>query len=353
MNYLIIFIVSFVISILATKLIKNYGIKNKIALAQPRTRDVHKKPVSRIGGVAVFISFWLVVLGVLIIKPGSFTFIKEQIAGIDKNLLGLFMTSLLWLVVGLYDDIRGTKAWVKLLTQIICGVLIVSFGIKIWWISNPFGGLNIVLGGWTYLLVPVWIVLLMNVINWFDGIDGLAPSISIITLVVLFLLAIDPAVNQSATALLCVILAGVLVGFLPSNWNPAKIFLGDSGSGFLGLMLATFAIISGAKLATAFLVLGIPILDALIVIFGRVKHKKSIFSADKSHLHHRFLQAGFSVKQTVIFLSIISLLFGIIALKSQTQEKFQAILWLVVLMGIILLSLSLIKKYKKINERKK
>lgn len=347
MNYLIVFIVSLVVSLLATKLVKDYAIKNKIAIAKPRERDVHKKPIPRIGGVAVFISFWLIVIGIIIINPSSLIFINDKIAGIDKNLFGLFLASLIWFLVGYIDDTKGLKPWIKLFAQVVCGVLIVSFGIKIWWLSNPLGGLDITLGGWTYLLVPIWIVLLMNVINWFDGVDGLAPSISIITLVVLFLLAIDPGVNQPATALLCVILAGVLTGFIPYNWNPAKIFLGDTGSGFLGLMLGTFAIISGAKLATAFLVLGIPIIDALIVIFTRLKHKKSIFSADKSHLHHRFLEAGFGVKQTVIFLSIISIFFGAIALKSQTQEKFQAILWLVAIMGIIILSLTLIKKYKK------
>ncbi len=352
MNYIIVFTVSLFVSLLVTKLVKDYAIKNKVALAIPRTRDVHKKPISRIGGVAIFISFWIIVIGILILNLDNLHFIENKIVGIDKNLFGLFVASLIWFIAGIIDDTRGLKPWIKLLVQLLCGILIVSFGIQIWWLSNPLGGLDITLGGWTYVIVPLWILLLMNVINWFDGVDGLAPSVSIITLVVLFLLAIDPGVNQPATALLCVILAGVVTGFIPSNWNPAKIFLGDTGSGFLGLMLATFAIISGAKLATAFLVLGIPIMDALIVIFGRIKHKKSVFSADKSHLHHRFLEAGFSVKQTVIFLSVVSILFGIIALRSQTEGKFQAILWLVALMGIILLALSFIKKRKMKNEQR-
>lgn len=347
MNYLIVFIISLIVSLVATKLVKDYAIKNKIALAIPRERDVHKKPIPRIGGLAIFISFWLTVIGIVLIKPEYLHFSGENILGVDKNLLGLFFASFVWLVAGIIDDTRGLKPWIKLIIQFVCGILIVGFGIKIWWISNPLGGLDIILGNWTYVIVPLWVVLLMNVINWFDGVDGLSPSISIVTLIVLFLLAIDPSVNQPATGILCIVLAGVLGGFIPSNWNPAKIFLGDTGSGFLGLMLATFAIISGAKLATAFLVLGIPIIDALIVIFGRVKNKKSIFSADKSHLHHRFLQAGFSVKQTVIFLSLISIMFGVIALKSQTEEKFQAFLWLIVLVVIIITTLSLIAKRKE------
>lgn len=350
MNYLIVFIISLIVSLIATKLVRDYAVKHKFALAKVRERDVHKKPIPRVGGIAVFASFWIVVLGLVILNSNSISFVKETILGIDKNLFGLFLASALWLIVGIYDDTKGLKPWLKLLTQIICGVLIVAFGVKIWWVSNPLGGLDIVLGAWTYILVPIWIVLLMNVLNWFDGVDGLTPSVSVVTLVVLFLLAIDPSVNQPATAMLCVVLAGVMAGFIPSNWNPAKIFLGDTGSGFLGLMLATFAIISGAKLATAFLVLGIPIIDALIVIFERIRHKKSIFSADKSHLHHRFLAAGFSPKQTTITLAIISALFGIVALRSQTAGKFQAILWLVGLMAIILIGLSFVKKKRSKNE---
>lgn len=349
LNYILIFIFSFCVSLGLTYLIRGYAIKNNIAMTKPRERDMHKNPIPRLGGVAIFIAFWLTVSVILVIDPGLLTFVQEKVIGIDKNLLGLIIASIIWLAIGLFDDIKGLKPWIKLIAQLVCGIVIVIFGIKIWWVSNPAGGLNIVLNNWTYLLVPVWIVLLMNVTNWLDGIDGLSSSISFVTLIVLFLLAIDPSVNQAATALLCLILAGSVLGFLPLNWNPAKIFLGDTGSGFIGLMIATFAIISGAKLATAFLVLGIPILDAIIVIIARYKGGKSIFAADTSHLHHKFLQAGFSVKQTVITLSIISIIFGIIALRSQTQGKITAILWLVVVMGIILISLSIIKK---IRERK-
>lgn len=347
MFYLIIFSISFCLSLLLTFLVRKFAVKNNIAMAIPRARDVHKNPVPRLGGVAIFITFWLTVIGVMIVSPGMLFFVQEKIIGIDKNLLGLIIASLIWFIVGLIDDTRGLSPWIKLIAQLICGIIIVTFGVKIWWVSNPVGGLNIVLNSWTYILVPVWIVLLMNVTNWLDGIDGLSSSISFITLIVLFLLAIDPAVNQMATATLCIILAGAVLGFIPANWNPAKIFLGDTGSGFIGLMIATFAIISGAKLATAFLVLGIPILDAIIVIVGRLRGGKSIFAADTSHLHHKFLQAGFSAKQTVIVLSIISAIFGVIALRTQTQGKVTAILWLFAVMGIILISLYIVKKLRE------
>lgn len=347
-SYLCFFLGSIIVSFLITKIVTNFSIKNKLALSKIRDRDVHKTPVPRIGGLAIFIAFWAIIILIIVIKPNLLNFSGSNFLGVDKNLWGIILASILWLYVGLRDDLHGVKPWIKLIVQLICGFIIVGLGVKIWWLSNPLGGLNIILDNWTYLLVPLWVVLLMNVTNWFDGIDGLTPSISFVTMIILFFLSIEPTVNQSSTALLCIILAGVVLGFLPFNWNPAKIFLGDSGSGFLGLMLATFAIISGAKLATAFLVLGIPILDAIIVIFSRIKNKKSIFTADKSHLHHKFLLAGVGVKPTVIILSGISLLFGIIALKTQTQGKITAFLWLIATMGIILLILFLLRiKWRK------
>jgi len=347
MNYLIPFILAVFLSMGLSYLVSKLAIKNNWAITKIRTRDVHSKPIPRVGGIAIFISFWLIVIGYWLIAPQKLHFVDQTIFGMDKNLFGLLVASIFWLTIGVIDDFRGIKPWLKLFCQVICGILIVAFGIKIWWVTNPLGGLNIILDNWTYILVPMWIILIMNVVNWFDGIDGLAPSISFITLIILFFLSIDPKVGQSSTALLCIILAGAVLGFLPANWNPARVFLGDTGSGFLGLCLAVFAIISGAKLATAFLVLGIPILDALVVIITRIRNKKSIFSADTSHLHHRFLKSGFSIKQTVLILSFISLLFGLLALKSQTQEKMLAFLWLFATMGIILLALIIIKKFKK------
>ena len=338
-TYIISFVIAAILSLIGTYFIKKYSEGKKVYLKEVRDRDIHKKPVPKIGGIVVFWVFWITVFVIYFIKPKLLNFSEVKILGIDQNLLGLFVASLVWFVAGIYDDLKNLKPWKKLLVQFVCGIIIVAFGIKIWWVANPLGGLNIVLGSWTYFLVPIWVVLIMNVLNWFDGIDGLTPSISIVSLVVMFYLAISPVVNQPSTALLCAVLAGAIVGFFPYNWNPASIFLGDLGSGFLGLCLATFAIMSGAKLATAFLVLGIPIIDAMLVIFTRMFKRKSIFSADKSHLHHRFLKAGFSVKATVFTLSSISLLFGIIALNTQTLDKLKAGMWLVILMVVILIGL--------------
>jgi UDP-GlcNAc:undecaprenyl-phosphate GlcNAc-1-phosphate transferase len=203
------------------------------------------------------------------------------------------------------------------------------------WVHNPLTGIDIILGNWTYLLVPLWIVLMINVINWLDGVDGLASGVGLIASIILFILSISKEVNQVSTAILSIVLAGSLLGFLPFNFNPAKIFLGDIGSMFIGFMLAIFAIISGGKFATAALVLGLPILDALWVIASRLINHQVPWQADRRHLHHRLLDAGFSQRQSVLFLYAVSIFFGIIALQSGTHQKLIVFAWLVALMLIL------------------
>ena len=346
-NYILPFILSFLITLGLTPLVRYFALKNNWAVLKPRERDIHKKPIPRLGGIAIFIAFWLVVFGYLLFNPTKLSFIDEKILGIDKNLLGVFLGSSILFIVGVIDDIKEVGAWQKLFWQVLSGIVIVYFGINIWWFANPLGGLNIQLGSLTYLFVPLWVIIIVNVVNWLDGIDGLADGISAITLIILGILAATPYVNQPATALICFILAGAASGFLPFNFNPAKIFLGDSGSMFLGFMIAIAAIISGGKVATVALILGIPILDAIWVIARRFFAGKPIMQADKFHLHHRFLEAGFSQRQIVIVLYILSALFGTIALLVGTQAKIALGLCLLVTMIIIGIGLAILQKKSK------
>lgn len=345
--YILPFLIGLILSLVLTPTVRFLAKKYNLATANPRPRDIHGRPIPRLGGVALFVSFWLVIFGYVLIVPNQLSFINEKILGIDKNLLGVFLGSLVLIIVGIIDDIKGMKPWFKLFWQFIAALIVVAFGIKIWWFSNPLGGANIVLANWTYVFVPIWTVLLINVINWLDGLDGLADGISLICLFVLGFLALAPNVNQPATALICAILAGVAAGFLFFNFNPAKIFLGDSGSMFLGFMIAIASIISGGKIATAALVLGVPILDAIWVILRRILSKKSPMQADKFHLHHRFLDLGFSQRQTVFILYTISAGFGIVALQNETHGKMIAGLWLLVIMIIMGISLIYLSKRKQ------
>lgn len=342
--YILPFSIALVLSLILTPTVRFLAQKYNWAIPKPRPRDVHGRPIPRLGGVVLFVSFWLIVISYWLLAPEKLHFVDEKILGLDKNLLGVFLGSLVLLFIGVLDDLRGVKPWAKLFWQIVAAALVVIFGIKIWWFSNPLGGPNIILGNWTYLFVPLWIILMINVINWLDGLDGLADGISFIALVILGFLSLAPNVNQPATAFLCAILAGSALGFLFFNFNPAKIFLGDSGSMFLGFMIAIAAIISGAKLATAALVLGIPILDALWVIGRRIFTGKSPMMADKLHLHHRFLEAGLSQRQTVLILYALAAGFGIVALQQGTHGKFIAGLWLLGIMVIMGIGLVFHKK---------
>lgn len=338
LNYLFPFSLSFIISFILTKFVRDFAVKRKLAMGEPRERDIHTKPTPRLGGVAIFISFWLLVIGYWLLVPNKVDFDVANLGPIDKNLLGLLLGSLIIIIVGIYDDLKGLSASKKLFWQIIAALIVVVLGIKIHWFSNPLGGLAIEIGNWSYLFIPLWIVLMINAVNWIDSIDGLASGISGIAAMTLFFLSYKLGfvdANQKITALLAIILAGSILGFLPANFPLAKIFLGDSGSMFLGFVLAVLAVISGAKVATAALVLGIAIIDALVVIFLRLIKHQPIWRADKNHLAHRFLQAGFNQRQIVVILYIVSLLFGLVALASSAYDKMMAAIILLIILLVI------------------
>lgn len=350
MTYAVYFLSAFILSLVATPFVLKYAL-NKNIVALPGGRNIHTKPTARLGGLAVFISFWLVIFGITIFYPDKLSFTQAKFLGIDRNLFGVMLGSVILLIVGLVDDIKGIKPSLKLLGHFLASLVVVYFGVKIMWIHNPFTGIDMVLGNYTYIVVPLWIVLVINVINWLDGADGLATGIGLIASVILFILSIGKEVNQPATAILSIVLAGSLVGFLPFNFNPAKIFLGDIGSMFIGFMLATFAIISGGKFATAALVLGLPILDTLWVIVTRLLNKSPIWRADRRHLHHRLLDAGFSQKQAVVFLYVVSAILGLIALQSGTRAKLYIFVYLIAFMlivGLVLVMLKLKKRQLKV-----
>ena len=316
-------------------------------ISVPRKRDIHKKPIPRLGGLAIFISFLIVSL--LFFVFSNISFGTSNIIGLDKHLAGILLGGLIITLSMLIDDIYGSPAWQKLIFQILAVITVISAGIGINTLTNPFGGaidLNsvyvpiVTINGITYhfslwsdLLTLIWMIGMMNVINFIDGVDGLAAGISTIAAGTIFLLAISVSISQPALAFVAIILAGSSAGFLIWNFPPAKIFMGDSGSMFLGYMLGLLPLISGGKLATAFLVLGFPIVDGLLVAGGRIIRKQNPFtSPDKTHLHHRFIAAGFSQRQSVIFLYLIAIAFAWVALRSTTAEKLIAAIVLIVLL---------------------
>ncbi len=304
-----------------------------------RPRDEHSQPTPRVGGVGVVMAFVMTVVLFLIFSRDSLSFGNATVFGIDRNLVG-FLIAIIWLsTINVLDDYRGLSWQSKLLSQVIAAVIITSFGILIPTLSNPFGQ-QIIIGSYSSILVIIWLVVISNVINWLDSIDGVAGGVSAITLIILFLLSVNIAVNQPSNAMLAIIGFGATIGFLLYNLR-GKVFLGDTGSMFLGFLIGVLAIISGGKVATVFLVLAIPFLDALVVFISRIIHHQSPFLADRRHLTHRLLDRGFSKRTILLLFYAISLTFGLIALNTQTTGKFWAILAALVVMTFFVLLYSI------------
>lgn len=324
------------LSAILTRLLLGYAKSKHLFMPSVRARDVHTQPTPRIGGIAVVGAFLLVVLGIWLVAPAVLNFTTDRFLGIDKNLFGVLLAIILLSVVNIADDYRSVPWQLRLVTEIIAAALIVLFGVTLPWLTNPFGG-HILLGSLAWLLAIIWLVGLSNVVNWLDGVDGLASGVSAIALAVLLILSHSSKVNQPASALLAVVALGAVLGFLPFNMVRAKVFLGDTGSVFLGFLIGVLSIISGGKIATAFLVLAIPFLDAVVVLWSRVVHRQSPFTADRRHLHHRLLAMGVKPWQIVTLYYVVTTLFGLIALNTQTLGKVQAALLAVGLMAVLVL----------------
>jgi len=248
---------------------------------------------------------------------------------------------------GYFDDKYNLKPAQQLVWPVLAALVVVLMGFKIDYISNPFGGL-IYLGSSLIspLLIFVWLLGMMYTTKFLDGLDGLVSGIAAIGSIILFLVSLFWDVPMSGTSILCLLLAGSSLGFLVWNFHPARIFLGEGGSLFLGFMLGALAIISGAKIATTLLIMGIPILDVVWVILRRVfKERKSVFLADGKHLHFRLLDAGLNHRQAVLFLYLLTAIFGSLAIFQQTVGKLVTLGMLILVM--VVLGLWVVARYKK------
>lgn len=298
-------------------------------LDRPAERRVHKIPLPRLGGIAIYLAFTGASL--LFYVPGTHTEITIYWL--------LLAAGLLTVVVYAYDDVSGLRPGAKLLAQTLAALLILGpwnglfHGVLLFTVNNPFGShlanpalpwyqqptikllIDSQVIGWAaipaILFTWFWTVGMMNTVNWIDGMDGLATGVSGIT--GLFITIISFMLGQQSIAVLSAIFTGAVLGFLPHNWHPAKIFMGDSGAMFLGLALAVLSIMGGAKLALALMVLGVPILDVALVIINRIRRGQSPLHYDKTHLHHRLMATGFSVRQICYLLYGLALTFGLMA----------------------------------------
>ena len=289
----------------------------------------------RIGGVGVALAF---LLGIAL----SFALPVIRFPSEIERIALICIAGAAIVLVMIVDDAFDLPPAAKLLVQLAISALLVLPRLR-----GPYHGVaidqfNAPGFGQVHLSLPVaivatllWLVAMMNAINWIDGIDGLAPTVTLVASIVLFLHTFFwPRDNPQFTiSILPLVLGAALIGFLPFNWFPARITLGDAGSNFLGLTIAAISIVGGAKLATALLVLGLPLLDLVWVTIGRAVRGQPIAAGDKSHLHHRLLARGWGVGKIVAFVGGVSLFFGVLSLVLPTKEaKLGAMISLVIVL---------------------
>lgn len=320
-------------------------------MAQPGDRKIHTQPVAYLGGIAIYIGF---LIPALIFLP------------MGRRFGALIIGVTLLVIMGAIDDVRPLNPWLKLAVQFLAAGVVLSGGIGITHLTNPFGGgydltvgkFLVVWGPLRFHIAPLanalsilWLVGLANAVNFLDGLDGLASGVSAISAFVMFLLAVSPKVGQPEVALIAIILCGASLGFLPFNFYPAKIFMGDAGAYFLGMTLALLAIYSGGKLATASLVLGFTIFDTLWAVVRRLYHRTSPFKPDRGHFHHLLLQAGFSQRSAVLTLYAVALLFGLVAVSSGSFAKLilLTILFIAMVIATTLLTIGAWRRQKKLT----
>jgi len=318
--YIVAFSIALAVAYFITPRVMDLAIKVG-ALDIPDERKVHKGLIPRMGGLAIYVGFVIAVLASM---------------HVSREIMGLLVGGTVILIVGIIDDLKPLPARVKLLGQIVAAAVLVMFDIRIDWLTNPFGDMLYV----DYLAIPLtilWVVGLTNTVNLIDGLDGLAAGVSTIASVTILLVALQQ--NFWTVAILTAALAGSALGFLQYNFNPAKIFMGDTGSMFLGYMLAAISILGAVKSAATIalivpiVALGLPILDTAFAIIRRYMSGRPIFKPDKGHLHHRLLEMGLTQKQAVLLMYVISGCLGLSAIALTEVNKSFGILIIIVLLS--------------------
>ncbi len=336
-------LVAFLISFAATPMVMSLAYKLNALDIPKDERRVHKKPIPLIGGLAIFYGFIVSVL---------------CFAMIDEETTGILIGSVIMVTVGVIDDMTDMKAIIKLLCQIIAAAIVVYSGVRIAHFANPFAGWfggppYIVLNYWVSVAVTIiWIVGVCNAVNLIDGLDGLAVGVS--SIASMSFLAMTLISNNPNVAILTAAIAGAGFGFLPYNFNPARIFMGDTGALFLGFILACISVQGFLKLsaiisfAIPLLVLGLPLFDTLFAIIRRVLTGRSPMSPDREHLHHRLLDMGFSQRKTVAILYTMTAVLCLTAVVISIKGYLRGLLLILAVLLIVLVSLRLMGESKNL-----
>lgn len=353
--FLLAFITTFVLTPYTIKIAKKIG-----AVDVPKdSRRMHNKPIPKFGGPAIIIGFLLSTIYLIITSSIEGNL---NICGPENyiiKLLGILLGIMVLSFVCYFDDIKGIHPLIKLSGQICASAIVVVCGVRIDNFNVPFFEGNIILSNaFSIILTMGWIVGVTNAINLIDGLDGLSTGIAIISSVSLLIIF---ALNSSPFIAIIIItaLVGSLSGFLPFNFNPAKTFIGDIGSNFVGFILAIVSILGIAKTATAFvivlpiIVLGLPIFDTVSAIVRRLikgKSLKAVFQADKGHLHHKLIEKGFSQKEAVLILYGISVACGMFAVILFESDIWKAISFALMVIAVVCIGYKELFKLKEENQ---
>jgi len=342
--FILAFITAFTITPYSIRLAKKVG-----AIDMPNDRRVNKRPIPRIGGIAIVAGFMVSAIYLIITLCIEGDLVLNGEENYKMKLLGFLLGIIVLTSFAYIDDIKNLKPWQKLIAQIIAASIVYAFGVRIDAINdlilNPIFNCILTIG---------WIVGITNAINLIDGLDGLSSGITLISCISLLIIF---ATNSSSiiSVVLITALAGAISGFLPFNVNPAKTFMGDVGAQFMGFCLAVISIFGVAKTVTLvvliapMLVLGLPIFDTFFAIFRRWKKGKSIkaiFTADNGHLHHRLMKQGFTQRQAVAILYAASASLGMFAIILIDNGIWKAVSFALVVLAIMWIGHGELKKYR-------
>ncbi|KKR33575.1 MAG: Glycosyl transferase family 4 [Candidatus Falkowbacteria bacterium GW2011_GWF2_39_8] len=308
-------------------------------------RKIHKTPTPLMGGLAIFLTFFLVLF---------FVQDKLLVGNLQTHhFIGFFIGGLFLMLGGFLDDKYNLSPKYQFIFPILAIISVIAGGVEIEKITNPFGfiqggpfvGGYIYLGYFSSILIGLWLLGMMYTTKLLDGMDGLVTGITAVGGLVIFLFTLTTKYYQPDISLAALVLSAACLGFLIFNWHPAKIFLGEGGSLFLGYALGVLAIISGGKFAIALLIMGVPILDVVWTIARRLAAGKNPFKiADRKHLHHRILDLGIGQRKTVLIFYLFSLIFGLSAIFLQSLGKIFALMTLLVIMILIIFGFEYLDK---------
>ena len=343
-EHLVAFFVALIVAFFSTPIAKRVAFRSGAVDVPKDDRRMHRKPMALMGGLAIILGFFVSALYSFAARGFSTFF---ELLG-SWRILGPVLGTLIIIGMGIADDINPMKARTKLPFQLIAAILVASSGTRIIAFSKPFQEIalgraeTVVLVGdiLSYVVTILWIVGVTNAINLIDGLDGLSAGVSGIAALSLFIVAVIK--EQPEIALLSIILFGAVIGFLPYNFNPAKIFSGSTGAYFLGFMLSVISLsgtmksVTAISLAIPILVLGLPLFDTLFAMTRRVANGRPIGEGDRGHIHHRLVDMGLSHRMSVTVLYVISGTLGLISIALADKGILMAILLVVFILVFVI-----------------